>query len=132
MPNYLLAVHTSSEPDRAATEQPSPEQLQARMSEMVALEADIADAGAWVFSGGLTDPGSATVVRDDGGTTSLVDGPYLESKEHVAGFYVIEAADLDEALDWAGRVTRCVGQPIEVRAFAATGRIPSPDAGVDG
>ena len=52
----------------------------------------------------------------------LTDGPYVESKEHVAGFYLIEADDLDDALRWAGRVTACVGRPIEVRPFVATGR----------
>ena len=133
MPTYLLAVHTSSDPaPDGAGRPPTPEQMQDRMAAMVALEDDLVDAGAWVFSGGLTDAGSATVVRHDGGTTSMVDGPYLESKEHLAGFYVIDARDLDEALGWAERVTRCVGRPIEVRPFAATGRIPAPDAGDDG
>lgn len=138
MPNYLLSVHASSA-DAPADDQPSdasagpdPEQMQATMARMLELEADLDAAGAWVFSGGLTDAGSATVVSHEGGTSSMVDGPYAESKEHIAGFYVIEATDLDDALGWADKVTQCVGRPIEVRAFERTGRIPGPDAGQHG
>ena len=92
------------------------------MQPILELEEQLVTEGAWLFSGRLSDPGSATVVSHDDGDTVLTDGPYVESKEHVAGFYVIEADDLDDALAWAGRVTACVGRPIEVRPFVATGR----------
>ena len=53
----------------------------------------------------------------------MTDGPFVEAKEHIAGFYIIEAADLDEALSWAGKVVDAIGQSIEVRPFAAAGRV---------
>ena len=54
----------------------------------------------------------------------MTDGPFVESKENIAGFYIINAGDLDDALAWAGKVTTAVGRAIEVRPFAATGRVP--------
>lgn len=129
MPHYLLAAHSTSRPPDTTEqpqEPPSPEQQRAWFAAVQELEATMEEAGAWVFSGALSDPGSATVVRDRDGDPVLTDGPFAESKEHLAGFYVIEAADLDEALDWGRRVTACVGAPIEVRPFTATGRLQSP------
>ena len=76
-------------------------------------------AGAWVFSGRLHDPDTATVVRMSDGEVLTTDGPFVEAKEHLGGFYIIEAEDLDAALVWASKVTAAVGQPIEVRPFAA-------------
>jgi hypothetical protein len=123
MPTYLLSVHASAEQQDAHDETDhDPAEMQAMMQPIIELEDQLADAGAWVFSGRLTDADSATVVRGGGTDHAITDGPYAESKEHVAGFYVIDAADLDEALDWARRVTDCIGAPIEVRPFAATGR----------
>ena len=124
MPTYLLSVHAGAQP-QADHEQSDhdPEAMQAMMQPILELEQRLADTGAWVFSGNLTDPGSATVVRAGETDHAITDGPYAESKEHIAGFYVIDAADLDEALDWAGQVTDCIGMPIEVRPFAATGRM---------
>lgn len=126
MPHYLLSVHAGAAPaadtDAPPQAPPTPEAMQAMMQPILDLEEQLVAEGAWVFSGRLSDPGSATVADAGTGDTLLTDGPYAESKEHVAGFYIIEAADLDEALDWAGRVTSCVGRPIEVRPFAATGR----------
>ena len=66
-------------------------------------------AGAWVFAGGLHSASSATVVRADGGDVSMTDGPYAESKEQMGGFWVIKAADLDAALDWAGKASTACG-----------------------
>lgn len=126
MPQYLLSVH--SIPDPPPRPQPTPEQLQQSMTAIQQLEEELEQAGAWVFSGRLTDPGSATVVRSDQGDALVTDGPFAESKEHIAGFYVIAAADLDDALHWAGRVSDCIGMPIEVRPFAATGHVQLPDA----
>ncbi|KUL24772.1 YciI family protein [Streptomyces regalis] len=62
-------------------------------------------ASAWVFSGRLHDPDTATVVRVSGSEVLTTDGPFVESKEHLGGFYVIEAEDLDATLGWAARVT---------------------------
>jgi hypothetical protein len=57
------------------------------------------------------------VVREQGGELVTTDGPYVESKEHLAGFYIIEAPDLDAALEWGSKVTACINTPIEVRPF---------------
>jgi hypothetical protein len=75
-------------------------------------------AGAWVFSGRLHEPDTATVVRQSDGDVLTTDGPFVESKEHLGGFYIIEAEDLDAALSWASKVTEVIKTPIEVRPFA--------------
>lgn len=121
MPHYMLAVHGDT--DAPPGPERTPARMEASMAALQRLEADLEDAGAWVFSGHLTDPADATVVRDDHGRTITSDGPYAETKEAVAGFYLIDVADLDQALHWATRVTDCIGLPIEVRPFAATGRV---------
>lgn len=68
-------------------------------------------------SGRLTDAASARVVRTSGGRTQVTDGPFAETKEHIGGFYLIEAPDLDVALGWAEKVSGTIGAPIEVRPF---------------
>jgi hypothetical protein len=73
--------------------------------------------GAWVVSGRLHEPDTATVVRMADGAVVTTDGPFVESKEHLGGFYIIQAADLDGALGWASRVTEAIKMPIEVRPF---------------
>jgi len=82
------------------------------------LRDDMKRAGAWVFSGGLHDVSTATVVRVNDGEPLITDGPYAEGKEHLGGFTIIKAADLDGALDW-GRKLATVLTPlaIEVRPF---------------
>ena len=82
-----------------------------------ALEEEMTSAGAWVFSGRLHEPDTATVVRMSGGEVLTTDGPFLESKEHLGGFYIIEAADLDAALGWTAKVTAVISAPIEVWPF---------------
>ncbi len=74
-------------------------------------------AGAWVFGGGLHPASSATVVRATGNEVSMTDGPFAESKEQMGGFWVIEAPDLDVALDWARRATAACEGPVELRPF---------------
>ena len=74
--------------------------------------------GQWVFGGGLTSPSDATVADNRGGEVVFTDGPFVESKEYLAGFWVIEAPDLDVALGWARRFTEVIGLPVEVRPFA--------------
>lgn len=115
MPHYLLSVHTRAvdrrEPTMDARTQPS-------FDEMAALENEMRSSGAWVFSGRLHEPDTATVVRLSGGEVATTDGPFVESKEHLGGFYIIAAEDLDAALAWGAKVTRAVGVPIEVWPFA--------------
>jgi hypothetical protein len=81
------------------------------------LNQEMQSSGAWVFGGGLLPASSATVVRAEGGQFMLTDGPFTESKEHIGGFWVIEATDLDAALEWAKKATRACMEPVEVRPF---------------
>ena len=121
MSQYLLSTWTVE--DETPGEPPSPEQMQAFMQRVIDLEADMDASGTFLFGGGLHGPDAATVVRATNADAITTDGPFAESKEHIAGFYVIEAADLDEALAWAEKVSMAIGRPIEVRPFRATGRV---------
>ncbi len=86
-------------------------------------------AGAWVFAGGLYASSTATVVRVDGGDILITDGPFVEGKEHVGGFWVIKAPDLDSALEWGRKATRACAVPIEVRPFHDEAPEAGPEAG---
>ncbi len=115
MPRYLLSTHSATGTTR---EPKTEEQMQKAWEPIQALEAEMKSAGAWVFSARLHDPDTATVVRVSGDEVVTTDGPFVEAKEHLAGFYIIEAADLDAALGWATKVTRLISSPIEVWPFA--------------
>jgi hypothetical protein len=108
---YLLSIY---QPDEGT---PEPEFLEEVMGELEALNEEMRAAGAWVFTGGLHPPGTATVVRPKGDEVLMTDGPYTEGKEHVGGLWIIRAADLDAALEWARRAARATTLPIEVRPF---------------
>jgi hypothetical protein len=73
-----------------------------------------------VFAGGLDEPTTAIVVRIRDGELLVTDGPFAEGKEHIGGFWVIEASDLDAALDWAAKATKACDDPVEVRPFHDT------------
>ena len=121
MSQYLLSVHAvEGEVQRAPT---TPEEMQAFMERVAALEAEMEASGTFVFGGQLHGPDAATVVRKSDGDVVMTDGPFVESKEHIAGFYIINADDLDAALAWAGKVVDAINHPIEVRPFAASGRV---------
>ena len=115
MTQYLLSVHTI---DGEAREPMTAEDMAQSYNQIGVLEKEMKSAGAWLFSGRLHEPDTATVVRMSGGEVLTTDGPFVESKEHLGGFYIIEADDLDAALAWASKVTAAVGRPIEVRPFA--------------
>jgi hypothetical protein len=117
MAHYLLSVHTVEGEVREPMTQ---EDMEQSYKQMNALEEEMKSTGTWVFSGRLHNPDTATVVRMSGGEVVTTDGPFAESKEHLGGFYIIEAGDLDAALGWAAKVTACVGKPIEVWPFAGT------------
>ena len=89
--------------------------------EMAAIDAfnDRLEAeGHWVFAGGLTSPSAATVIDNTGGGEAMfTDGPFLESKEYLAGFWIMEAADLDVALKLAAEASKACDRKIEVRPF---------------
>jgi len=117
MTQYLLSVHTDADGGAQPAEPMTPEQMQQSYQQVLALEEEMKAAGAWLFSGRLTEPDMATVVRVSAGEALMTDGPFVESKEHLAGFYIVEAHDLDAALGWAARTSAIVGMPIEVRPF---------------
>ena len=73
--------------------------------------------GQWVFAGGLASPSTATVIDNRGGEAMFTDGPFVESKEHLAGFWIMEAPDLDVALKLAAGASRACNRKIEVRPF---------------
>jgi hypothetical protein len=111
MKQYLLSVY---EPDG---DPPPPDELNAIMQRVHALQAELKAAGVWVFSGGLHAPSTATVVRMKDGDVITTDGPYVEGKEHIGGFTIIKAPDLDAALEWGRKAARAITLPIEVRPF---------------
>ena len=114
MAQYLLSVH-SVEGD--VREPMTEEEMRQGFQQVGILEAEMKSAGAWLFGGRLHEPDTASVVRISNGEVMTTDGPFVESKEHLGGFYIIEADHLDAALDWASKVTRTINAPIEVRPF---------------
>jgi hypothetical protein len=111
MPQYLISVWHD---DTYETGLSTPD-AQRRVAEVGAFNEELMKAGAWVFAAGLHPASSATVVRSSGGQVSMTDGPYAETKEQMGGFWVIEAPDLDAALDWAGKAAAASEGPVEVR-----------------
>jgi hypothetical protein len=101
----------------------SPEEMQGFMERVVALEEEMEATGTFVFGGALHDPDASTVLRAGEGDVVMTDGPFVEAKEHIAGFYIINADDLDAALAWGRKVVEAIQHPIEVRPFRATGRV---------
>jgi len=114
MPKYLLSAHTV---EGQAREPMTEEQMRQFMERIGVLEDEMKSTGAWVFSGRLHEPDTATVVRESEGEVLTTDGPFAESKEHLGGFYIIEAENLDAALAWASKTTAAIKAPIEVRPF---------------
>ena len=96
---------------------PPAEVMEEIMRDLDTLNRELEAAGAWVFAGGLHPPSTATVVRVKDGEVLTTDGPFAEGKEHLGGVTIIEAPDLDAALDWGSRLARATTLPIEVRPF---------------
>jgi hypothetical protein len=117
MARYLLSVHSVEGESRAPM---TDDDMKRFMTRVDALEAEMRSAGAWVFSGRLHGPETATVVRSNDGEVLTTDGPFAEAKEHLGGFYVVEAEDLDAALAWGSKTAACIMRPIEVRPFMHT------------
>jgi hypothetical protein len=119
--HYLLATYAL---DGQVPGAPStPEETQKLMERVIALEAEMEDSGVFVFGGGLHGPDASTVITPSVGDMVMTDGPFVESKDHIAGFYIINADDLDDALEWAHKVVTALNHPIEVRPFQATGKV---------
>ena len=114
MAKYLLSVHGV---DGDVADPMSEEQMQQFMERVNVLEDEMKSTGAWLFGGALEDPDTATVVQVSGDEVLTTDGPFAESKEHLGGFYIIEADDFDAALAWATKTSEAVSHAIEVRPF---------------
>jgi len=107
MAQYLMSVLNESDDLATADE----------MAAIDAFNEQLKVDGQWVFAGGLGSPGAATVVDGRGGEPVFTDGPYLESKEHIVGFWIIEAPHLDVALRLAAGGSRACNRRIELRPF---------------
>jgi hypothetical protein len=112
MPKYLLSVW-SSEDDPTPTE----EEMEGMFAAVGKFNKEVQAEGAWVFAGGLHPASTATVVDGRRGDAVTTDGPYVESKEHMGGFWVLEAPDLDAAIDLARRGSAACNGKVEVRPF---------------
>jgi len=122
MNQYLLSVYEAE--GRVEGAPATPEDMQAFMARVVALEDEMESSGAFVFGGALHGPDAATVVSGGTGLDKVTtDGPFVEAKEHIGGFYIINAESLDSALEWAGKVVEATNHAIEVRPFRATGLV---------
>jgi len=108
---YLLSIY---QPDGGV---PPPEMLARVMRDIDVINRELKATGSWVFAGGLHPPSTATVVRIKDGDVLMTDGPFVEGKEHIGGFTVIKAPDLDVALEWGRRLAQATTLPIEVRPF---------------
>ena len=114
MTQYLLSVWHDEDYSDVDVES---EDMQRIAPQVDAFNAEAQAAGVWVFAGGLHPASSATVVRPGSGEVSMTDGPYAESKEQMGGFWVIEARDLDAALEWGRKGSLACELPVEVRPF---------------
>ena len=111
MKQYLLSVY---QPEGGT---PPAEFLEKVMRDVDILNQELKATGTWVFAGGLHPSSTSTVVRLRDGEMLVTDGPFVEAKEHIGGFWVIKVADLDEALKWGAKATQACRVPIEVRPF---------------
>jgi hypothetical protein len=113
MTQYLLSVWM-----RDGDPTPTDEEVQRMYAQVDAFNDELKKSGAWVFAGGLHPDSTATVVdASKPGEPVTTDGPFAESKEHLGGFWIVEAPDLDAALDLARRGSAACGGPVEVRPF---------------
>jgi hypothetical protein len=112
MKQYLISVY-----HREGEAMPAPDAIEKMMRDVDALNQELRDAGAWVFAAGLEPPSTATAAQVRGGEVLTTDGPFAEGKEHVGGFWVIQAPDSETALEWGRKATVACAAPIEVRAL---------------
>lgn len=119
MTQYFLTLpHDSAdEPTMESMQQMDPAELEAVMAAVGEFNTALQESGALLFGGGLQPPSTAKTIDASGDTPVIVDGPFVEAAEYVGGFWVIEAADLDTALDWGTRAAQALQSRIEVRAL---------------
>ena len=115
MAPYLLSVY------QPESEPPPADELRTIMENVAAFDRELRAAGAWVFSGGLEAPSTASVVTGSGDDALVTDGPFVALKEYLGGLTIIDVEDLDAALAWGRRAAAATTLPIEVRPFHRTG-----------
>lgn len=111
MTQFLVAIYHPDDYDAAAVEDAE------MVRDIDALNDEMVAAGCRVFVGGLQQANRARTVRGRGGELLITDGPYTEAKEHVGGFWVLELADMDEALAWGRKAAIACRAPVEIRPF---------------
>ncbi|MFI9273356.1 YciI family protein [Kitasatospora sp. NPDC052896] len=112
MPQYLLSVV-----DDEFTRKRSAEEARPIFEAVDAFNTKLRQDGSWVFAGGLSEPAMATTVDARGPEVVLADGPFVETKEYLGGFWIIQAPDLDVALELAAQASRACDGKVEVRPF---------------
>jgi hypothetical protein len=118
MPQFLVAIHHPDNYDSSV-------ETEAMMEDIHALNREMIAAGVRIFAGGLTPASKAKSLRaKPDGKVLITDGPYLETKEHIGGFWILEAADLDEALAWGRKAVIACRAPVEVRPFFRSNIVP--------
>jgi hypothetical protein len=115
MPQYILLMYQPVDGG------PSPEEMPKQHALWMRYTQDLADAGLLVANNGLGGPDVATTVRVRGGETQVTDGPFAETKEYLAGYFLIETSDLDGALEWAARIPSATYGSVEVRPLWGAG-----------
>ncbi|HLS41543.1 MAG TPA: YciI family protein [Ornithinicoccus sp.] len=116
MTQYLLSVpHDSAE--EPTMESMDPAELEAALAATGAIIEELQSTGAFVFAGGLMPPSTAITVDNSGESLRQDPGPFVEAPEYLGGFWIIDVADEQTALDWAARASKALGGRIEVRAF---------------
>jgi hypothetical protein len=110
MTQYLVAIHHPDDYDRSVEDD-------AMIRDIDALNEEMEAAGVRLFAGGLQPPAAARSLRSRSGKVIVMDGPYLETKEHIGGFWLLEVASLDEALEWGRKAVVACRAPVEVRPF---------------
>ena len=116
MTQYLLSVPHDSD-EEPTMESMDPAELEAALAATGAIIEELTSTGAFVFAGGLMPPSSAITVDNTGDSLTRVSGPFVEAPEYLGGFWVIDVADEETAVDWASRASKALGGRIEVRAF---------------
>ena len=111
MPQYLVAIQHPNNYNSSL-------ESEAMIGDISALNEEMVAAGARFFAGGLESASKAKSLRKQaGGNVTITDGPYLEAKEHIGGFWILECADMDDALEWGRKAVIACRVPVEVRAF---------------
>ena len=121
MTQYLIAVYDNPETFASVTR----EQMEKEFAAVDVVNQRMRDAGVFVFAGGMHGPDATTTVDGTSGKVVVTDGPHLETKEYLGGFWILELPDLDAALAWAKEATVACNRPLEVRPFHAEDMDPS-------